>query len=128
MRIAFSVLTRVFGLFWLVFGMNGLFHFFPVPAPAAESAYFMEALERATYVMPLVYGLQVCVGLLLLLQCCVPLALLLAAPIVGNIVLYDLFLNPSGLAIGIVIAVIEVLLLWRNRAAFMPLLDLSSPA
>jgi len=117
-----NILIRVFGLFWLVFGLNGLFHFFPIPAPAAESAYFMEALEHSGYALPMLYGTEVIGGLLLILNGWVPLALLLLAPITANIVLYDLVLNPKGLTIGIVIAAIHAFLLWRKSAAYMPLL------
>ena len=119
---AFAVVARVFGLFWLIFGANGLFHFFPIPAPPEQSAYFMEALTRAGYVMPLVYGLEIVAGLMLLLDAMTPLALLLLAPVTANIVLYDAVLNPKGMTIGIVIAVIHAGLLWRNRTAYAPLL------
>lgn len=122
MRLFTSILTVFFGLFWLIFGLNGLFHLFPIPAPPVASAYFMEALDRAAYVMPLVYSVQVLVGLMLLLRAWVPLALLMLAPITANILLYDLMLNPKSLAIGIIIAAIHALLLWRNRTAYAPLL------
>jgi len=123
MHLALSILGRFFGLFWLIFGANGLFHFFPIPAPAPESAYFMEALAKAGYVMPLVYGLEVTAGFMLLLGAFVPLALVLLTPVVLNILLYDLVLNPSGLGIGIGIAVIHALLLWKHRASYRPMLS-----
>lgn len=126
MRLATLILSRVFGLFWLVFGLNGLFHFFPVPAPAPEQAYFMEALARSGYALAMVYGCEVIGGLMLVLGGWRPLALLVLAPITANIVLYDLFLNPSGLGIGIAVAVIHGFLLWRSRAAYLPLLQCQS--
>lgn len=123
MKTALSILARIFGLFWLVFGMNGLFHIFPIPAPPAESAYFMQALEKAGYVMPLTYGLEAVAGVMLLIGAFVPLALVLLAPITFNIVMYDLMLNPGGLAIGIAIAVIHALLLCKHRASYRPMLS-----
>lgn len=123
MKIALAILGRLFGMFWLVFGMNGLFHVFPIPAPPAESAFFMEALEKAGYVMPLTYGLEAVAGVMLLIGAFVPLALVLLAPITFNIVIYDLMLNPDGLAIGIVIAVIHAFLLWKHRASYRPMLS-----
>lgn len=123
MKTALSVLGRIFGLFWLIFGMNGLFHFFPIPAPPAESAYFMAALEKVGYVMPLVYGLEAVAGFMLLIGAFVPLALLLLAPVTFNIVMYDVVMNPGGLAIGIVIAGIHALLLWKHRAIYRPMLS-----
>jgi len=117
-----SLLARVFGLFWLVFGANGLFHFFPVPAPSADAAYYMEALTKTGYMLPLLYGIELTAGLMLVLGAFVPLALLLLAPITLQIVLYDLVLNPSGLVIGIAVALIHALLLWKHRAAYRPML------
>jgi len=123
MRIATGILSRVFGLFWFVFGLNGLFHFFPIPAPADESAYFMQALARSGYALPMIYGTEVAAGLMLLLGGWKPLALLVLAPITANIVLYDAVLNPSGLGLGIAVALIHAFLLWRSRAAYAPLLQ-----
>lgn len=122
MRACCSVLRFIFGIFWLVFGINGLFHLFQVPPPPAESAYFMDALARAGYVLPLMYGLQAICGVMLLLGTFVPLALLLLAPIVANIVLYDIALNPGGLAIGIVIAALHAILLWKHKSAYAGIL------
>ena len=123
MRTATTLLSRIFGLFWLAFGLNGLFHFAPIPAPPEASAYFMQALERSGYALPMLYGCQVIAGLMLLLGAWQTLALLLLAPVTLNILLYDLVLNPKGLAVGLVIAAIHALLLWRNRAALRPLLQ-----
>lgn len=122
MRILTSILTFIFGLFWLIFGVNGLFHLFPIPTPPTDSAYFMEALDRTAYIMPLVYSLQVIAGVLFLLRAWVPLALLMLVPVTANIVLYDLMLNPKGLVVGIMIAALHAVLLWRNRSAYAPLL------
>lgn len=118
-----NILSIVFGVFWLIFGFNGLFHFFPIPAPPAETAYFMEALQRSGYALPMIYGTEVIGGLLLVLSLWQPIALLLLAPITANIVLYDLVLNPKGLAIGIVVAVIHAFLLWRKRMTYMGLMS-----
>lgn len=118
-----GILSRIFGLFWFIFGLNGLFHFFPIPAPPQDSAYFMEALQRSGYALPMIYGMEVVGGVMLLLGGWKPLALLLLAPITANIVLYDLMLNPSGLGIGLVVAAVHAFLLWRSRAAFQPLLQ-----
>ena len=115
MNIALKILTLLFAAFWLVFGLNGLFHFFPIPAPAAESAYFMAALEKSGYVMPLTYGAEIIGGLMLLTSKTRFSGLLLLSPVTLNILLYDIFLNPSGLAIGGIIAVIHALILWQYR-------------
>lgn len=81
----------------------------------------MQALEATGYAMPIVYTTQIVMGLLLLARKFVALALLILAPIIFNIVLYDLFLNPSGLMIGTIIAVIYAALLFDNRAKYTSL-------
>jgi hypothetical protein len=122
MRNALSGLRILYGAFWLIFGLNGFLHFFSVPAPSEQGAAFMAALETAGYVMPLVYGSQVVAGTLLLCGCYITLALLILAPVVGNIMLYDWFLNLSGLTIGIILLVIYLLLVYAYRQRLAPLL------
>jgi len=82
----------------------------------------MQALENTDYLLPLVYGAQIIAGLMLLARRFVPLALLLLAPIVANILLYDLFLNPSGLVIGGLIGALYAAVLFDHKQKFIPLL------
>lgn len=112
----------LFGAFWLVFGLNNFLHFFPIPSPSPQGGAFIGALAEAGYVFPLVFATQVLAGLLLVLNRWVPLALLLLAPVISNIVLYDLFLNPSGLAIGLIVMAIYSIMLYFHRHTFAPLL------
>lgn len=122
MKTALKIITAFFGLFWLVFGLNNILHFFPVPQPTQAGRNFMNALENTGYALPLVYGTQIVAGIMLLVRRFVPLALLLLAPIVANIMLYDLFLNPPGLAIGVVVSVLYAAILFDHRQKFIPLL------
>lgn len=119
----FMGLTAVFGVFWLVFGLNNFLHFFSIPKPSEEGAAFLNALENTGYAMPIVYATQIVAGLMLLARRFVPLALLMLAPIIANIMLYDLFLNPSGLAVGGVITAFYIALLFERREKFLPLLQ-----
>ena len=113
------VITAIYGLFWLVFGLNNFLHFFPIPEPSSAGAHFIQALDSTGYVMPLVYSAQIIAGLMLIMRRFMPLALLILAPVVANIVLYDLFLNPGGLTTGAVIAVLYAFLLFRHKQAFI---------
>lgn len=123
MNKVFIALTAIFGLFWFVFGLNNFLHFSPIPTPSEEGAAFLRALENTGYAMPIVYAMQIVAGLMLLVQRFVPLALLMLAPIIANIMLYDLFLNPSGLVIGGIITALYVALLFERREKFLPFLQ-----
>ncbi len=61
-------------------------------------------------------------GLLLLIGRYVPLGLLLLGPVIVNILFFDIFLDRSGLPLGIVIGVLALFLLWWHRKAFAGLL------
>jgi hypothetical protein len=47
-----------------------------------------------------------------------PLGLTLVGPVIVNILFYDIFLDHSGLLLGLVVAVLALFLLWQKRHAF----------
>lgn len=120
------IITLIFGLFWLVFGLNNFLHAFPVPEASESGKAFMGALEQSGYVLPLVYATEIIAGLLCIAGRFVPLALLLLAPVTANIILYDAFLNPSGLLIGAIIAGVHAMIFYAKRQVFLPLLKPSA--
>jgi putative oxidoreductase len=56
--------------------------------------------------------------LLLLIGRFVPLGLVLLAPVIVNIDLVHILLDPSGLPLAAVISILLVFLIWRYRDAF----------
>jgi len=76
--------------------------------------------------IPLIFTTQTLGGALLLVNRFVPLALALLAPVVVNIILFHLFLAPSGLPIATVVLVLELFLAWSHRAAFRSMLAFRS--
>lgn len=123
MKTLLTIITALFGLFWLVFGLNNFLHFLVIPDPPPAGADFMQALEKTGYILPLVYTAQIVAGLALLARRFITLALLVLAPIISNILLYDLFLNPSGLATGAAISAVYAAILFDHRHKFTPLLQ-----
>lgn len=117
------------GLLFFVSGLFGLLTFLSlVPPPAtpmpAGAAAFSGALAKTGYMMPLISGTQVIVGILLLSNRFVPLALALIAPVLLNILAFHAFLAPSGAGPGVVAAALEIYLAWAYRKAFRPMLAL----
>ncbi|MEO8429294.1 MAG: DoxX family membrane protein [Verrucomicrobiota bacterium] len=118
MKIAIIVARILLGLMFVVFGSNIFFHFIPMPPQQPSLATdFSKALMESHYVF-VVGFLQVAGGLLLLIGRYVPLGLTLLGPVIVNILLFHIFLEPSGLALAIVVAVLALFLLWRYRANF----------
>jgi hypothetical protein len=110
------------GLVFVVFGLNGFLHFLPMPPMSATAGTFFGGLAAAGYFLPLLFLTQVVGGLLLLSGTFVPLALALLAPVVLNIFLFHLFVEPSGLPLAIVVGLLELFLAWAYRDAFAPML------
>jgi hypothetical protein len=114
---------------FFVFGLNGFLHFIPQPkTPMPQGAAdFAGALMKTGYMMPLVTGTQLLVGVLFLLNRFVPLALALIAPIIVGIITFHLFLAPATIGPGIVVLVLEVYLAWSYRSAFRSMLAMRVP-
>ena len=117
-------LGSLLGLPLVVFGLNGFLEFMEPPAdPTPEGQAFLDALEASGFVMPIVKGLEVLCGALLVLGLFVPLALTLLAPIVVNIVGYHVTLDPAGMPIAIGVAVLGLFLAWSYRLNFAGVLS-----
>ena len=79
-------------------------------------------MARIGYLMTMVKAVEVIAGFLLLTGRQVPLALTLLAPVLVNIFTFHLFLAPAGLALPIVLTVLEIVLAFAWREAFLPML------
>jgi uncharacterized membrane protein YphA (DoxX/SURF4 family) len=75
------------------------------------------------YVLQLASGVQLVAGVLLVIGRFVPLALAILAPMVVNIFLIHVFLEPSGLGIAILVVLAEIGLAWAYRDKFRPMLQ-----
>ncbi|MBE2215814.1 MAG: DoxX family protein [Opitutaceae bacterium] len=118
------------GLPLIVFGLNGFLNFIPPPPePLAEGATaFAKALLDTGYMMPLIGGTQLLVGVLLVVNRFVPLALVLFTPFIVNAVAFHLALEPTGLVPALVFLGLHLGLAWCHRAAYAPLLRASFSA
>lgn len=113
------------GLAFTAFGFMGLFHLAPQPKDLPKAVMdFMSAMNNTHYFFPLLFCTQLLVGLLLLFNLFAPLALVLIMPVLVNIILYHIFLQPAGIVPGAVLMVIELYLAWVYRKAYRPLLTM----
>ena len=114
------VIARVLlGLVFVVFGSNAFLHFMgPPPEMHGHAGAFLTALMSSGYIH-VIAVLQVLGGLCLLLGArFVPLGLTLLGPVIVNIVLFHVFLEPKGMPIAIVVSALALFLLWIYRFKF----------
>jgi putative oxidoreductase len=118
MKIVALIARILLGLEFFVFGLNGFLHFIPnPPMEPSDMTTFSMLLFRSHYIVP-VLTLQVIGGALLLIGRFIPLALVLLGPIVVNILITHILLQPAGLPPGALAAVLWLVLFYAYRQYF----------
>ena len=126
MKAAVVIIRSLLGLAFVVFGLNAFLQFMPAPPPKGLAGDFTKALFVSHYFYAIAI-LQVVGGALLLLGFFVPLGLTLLGPVIVNILLFHIFLEPQGLGIAILVSALALFLLWAYRSAFAGLLHFRPP-
>ena len=114
MKILIIIVRTLLGLMFVVFGLNAFLQFIPAPPPKGLAGDFTKALFVSHYFY-VVAVLQIAGGLLLLIGKFVPLGLTLLGPVIVNILLFHIFLEPTGLGIAVVVSALALFLLWAYR-------------
>ena len=118
MKIAATIARLLLGLMFLVFGLNDFLHFIPMgtmpPGPAGQFA----GLLMSTHYMYAVGLVMVISGALLLVNRYVPLGLVLLGPVLVNILLFHILMQPKGIAMGALATILWILVAIRVRSAF----------
>ncbi len=118
MKILTLIARLLLGLSFVVFGLNGFLNFLSMgPMPSGLAGQFIGALVLSHYFW-VVAGLQLAGGVLLLVNRYVPLGLVLLGPVIVNIVLYHVFLNPSGMLMAVVVAILWLIVFYAHRRSF----------
>jgi putative oxidoreductase len=118
MKIVVLIARLLLGLIFVVFGLNGFLNVLSMgPMPTGLAGQFIGALALSHYYW-VVAGLQVTGGALLLVNRFVPLALVLLGPIIVNIILYHVFLNPAGIILALIVAILWLIVFYWQRQYF----------
>jgi putative oxidoreductase len=117
MKIAVLVARILLGLMFCLFGSNGFFSFLPAQLPPGVAGQFLGSLLTSHYVY-LIAATQLLSGILLLINRYVVLALALLAPVIANIVMYHITMQPAMAQLAILATLLWIVLFWRYRAYF----------
>jgi putative oxidoreductase len=88
-----------------------------MPPPSGVAGQFLGAMFVSNYLL-VVSGLQVISGALLLINRYVPLALAILAPIIVNILLFHALMNPAGIGLALLAAILWGVVFAGVRSAF----------
>ena len=110
------------GLMFVFGGVTGLFEL-AEPEMGEEATAFMGAIMDTGYLWPAIKVTEIVCGVLLILGAFVPLALVVLAPVVLNILLFHVFLEPSGIPIALFLVVLGLYLAHQQRESFSAVLQ-----
>jgi putative oxidoreductase len=117
MKIVALIARILLGLTFVVFGANGLHPFLHMPPPPGLAGQYIGALFQSHYaIVP--FACQLIGGTLLLVGRYVPLALAILGPVIVNILSFHAFMEPGGLPMASVVAVLWLILFYYYRKSF----------
>jgi uncharacterized membrane protein YphA (DoxX/SURF4 family) len=117
MKIVYAIARYLLALMFLVFGSNMFFQFIKGQMPPGLAAQFSAALFAAHYFY-VVGAIMVVSGILFLVNRFVGLGLTLLGPVLFNILLFHILMNPSGIGPGTFATLLWALVAWQHRVVF----------
>lgn len=111
----------IFGLGFVVFGLNGFLQFMPNPPVTPEAGALLGAFANTGYFFPMIKIIEIVVGALLLLDLFAPLAVVLIAPVLVGITTIHLFLNPAGIPMMIFLHLLHGILVYNYKEYYQGL-------
>lgn len=117
-----AIICRILlGLGFVIFGLNGFFHFLPNgPMPPADSplGQWMGVMLKSGWMHHVAF-FQIVGGVLVLIGGTAPLGLCILGPILANILMFHvLLMGGHGILPGTVFAALEIVLIYAYRANF----------
>jgi hypothetical protein len=122
MKIVTMIARYLLGVMFLVFGSNMFLHFMPTgQLPAGLAGQFLGALF-ATHYFYVVGTIMVVSAILFLVNRFVGLGLTLLGPVLFNILVFHLLMNPGGIGMGAFATLLWLLVAWEHRIVFAKLI------
>lgn len=118
-----QIIRYLFAVFFVLSGLGYFMGFMPLPQMTGTAQQLVDAMVNSGFLMNLVKITEILAGLLLLCDLIAPLALVIMAPVLLNILIFNLVLNPSAIAFSIVLFIIYLGLVINYRARFMTLIS-----
>lgn len=114
-------LRILIGVLLLMSGLNKFFNFMQMPELTDSAGSFMTALFSTGYIFPIIGLVEIVGGGLLISGKLVPFALVILAPIVINIALFHIILDPAGIGMAVFLILAMSWIAWNRKDAFFGL-------
>jgi hypothetical protein len=118
--LVFSAAKVLLGGGFLLFGLNGFFHFIPVPPPGNERAKMFADLLVSTKIMSFIQCFEILGGAMILSGRLAPLGLLLIGPVIMGIFVFHLLLDIKNIAGVIIFGILASYVTYKHWSVFSP--------
>jgi uncharacterized membrane protein YphA (DoxX/SURF4 family) len=117
-----TVLCILFGLGMIVFGANKLIPFLPIPELTEEQKTMFGAFGTIKWLMPLIGITEIAGGLLVAIPKTRALGAIIILPVMVGIIVHHFTLDPVGIIIPAVFAIINAWAIIDNKDRYMPMI------
>ena len=119
-RVLSEFARLIMGGIFIIWGSNGFWSFLPLPPASIEGNNFILALKDTGYLFWMEKAIECICGTLLVVNIFVPLCLIILTPILINIILYGVFLDPNvvTLLMPTILLTCMIYLVWSYRGIF----------
>lgn len=117
-----AVLCALFGLGMIVFGLNKLIPFMPMPELTEEQKTLFGAFGTIKWLMPLIAFAEIIGGLLMAIPKTRALGAIVILPVMVGIIVHHLTFDMAGIAIPAVLALINLWALIDSKDKYMPMI------
>jgi len=127
MKIVTMIARYLLGLMFLVFGLNEFFYFLNGPLPPGPPGEFLGLLVSTHFVYA-IGAVMAISGILFLFNRYVALGLTLLGPVLFNILVFHIAMQPKTIGPGVIVTLLWLLVFWQHRAAFAGIFAARPPA
>lgn len=122
MKVTALIARMLMGLLFLFGSITYLFNLMPQPELSGNVKLFMDGMLATGYMMPLIKITELVCGLAFVTGFYVPLAAVVISPVIVNIFLFHLLVQPAGLGVGVALILANSLVAHRYWDRFKPIL------
>jgi uncharacterized membrane protein YphA (DoxX/SURF4 family) len=122
MKIVKLIFSILFGLMFINAGLNKFFNYMPVPEMTAEQMDVMGAFMKLSWLMPLLGAIEIIGGILFIPAKTRALGAIVILPVMVGIVLHHAVLDPSNIAIALVLLVVNLWMIIDNWKKYEPMI------
>ena len=121
MKIAMIIIRTLMGLFLLFASVSYFFELVKPPAVMPEATITYNKGLAIAHILPIVKGIELICGLMLLIGRFATLATLVIFPITVNIILFHAYADPANIGGGIILLVFNLFMAYYYRKNYAPL-------